>query len=74
MNENDLYFNAPSRWAQVRRIMYLAGFNYSFVQFLQDDVVPVYPTSTRSSVEKFVPLAPPVIKTLPNRRVGEKKK
>jgi hypothetical protein len=60
MNNNVLYFNAPSRWAQVRRIMYLAGFNYSFAQFLQDDVVPAYPR-TRSYVEKFVPLAPPII-------------
>jgi hypothetical protein len=74
MLNNVFYFNAPSRWAQVRRIMYLAGFSYTFAQFLQDDVVPPYPAQTRSSVEKFVPLASPVVKKMPNRKVGEKKK
>ncbi|MDR0835578.1 MAG: hypothetical protein LBN11_03225 [Tannerella sp.] len=59
MNENDLYFNAPSRWAQVKRIMHLAGISYSFAQFLQEDVIPAYPAQTRSSVEKFVPLGRP---------------
>ena len=61
MNDNIPYFNAPSRWAQVRRIKKLAGFSYSFSQFLQDDIVPDYPANTRSKVEKFIPLAPPVI-------------
>ncbi|MDR0796981.1 MAG: hypothetical protein LBE79_13190 [Tannerella sp.] len=61
MNNNVLYFNAPSRWAIVRRIMRLAGINHSFAQFLQDDRIPAYPATTRSYVEKdFVPLAPPV--------------
>jgi len=70
MNNSVLYFNAPSRWAIVRRIMYLAGIDYSFEQFLQDDVVPAYPTSTRSSsVDKpFVPLAPPVLKAIKDTR------
>jgi hypothetical protein len=46
----------------VRRIKKLAGLNYTFSQFLQDDVVPVYPTTTRRFDEKdFVPLAPPKI-------------
>ena len=64
MNNNILYFNAPSRWAQVRRIKRLAGISYTFAQFLRDDVVPAYPaTSLRQySGENFVPLAPPVIK------------
>jgi len=62
MNNNVPYFNAPSRWAIVRRIMRLAGFNYSFAQFLQDDIVPVYPTSARRYDDKsFVPLAPPKV-------------
>jgi len=70
MNDNVPYYNAPSRWAIVRRIMYLAGFDYSFEQFLKDDVVPAYPTSTRSSsVDKpFVPLAPPVLKAIKDTR------
>ena len=63
MNNNVPYFNAPSRWAQVRRIKRLAGISYSFSQFLQDDIVPVYPANTRQyDAKDFVPLAPPVMK------------
>jgi hypothetical protein len=73
MNNNVFYFNAPSRWAQVRRIMYLAGFEYSFSRFLTDDKAPAYPTSARSSsVEKFVPFAPPVISHIPDTRKRKK--
>jgi len=62
MNDNTLYFNAPSRWAQVRRIKKLAGINYSFSQFLLDDIVPEYPATKHSHVEKdFIPLAPPIV-------------
>jgi hypothetical protein len=60
MNDNVLYFNAPTRWAQVRRIMRLAGFDYSFERFLEEDIVPVYPTSSRSQTEDFRPFAPPI--------------
>ena len=63
MNDNVPYYNAPSRWAQIRRIKRLAGFNYSFSQFLQEDVAPSYPTTTRRLDDReFIPLAPPVIK------------
>ena len=69
MNDNVLYFNAPTRWAQVRRIKRLAGFDYSFSQFLQDDVVPEYPSATRSDRdETFVPLAPPIIRDIKDIR------
>ena len=69
MNNNVSYFNAPSRWAQVRRIKRLAGISYTFSRFLQDDVVPAYPTTTRQSTGKgFVPLAPPVIKDFSKTR------
>ena len=64
MNNNTLYFNAPTRWAQVRRIHKLAGINYTFSQFLQDDKVPAVPASTLRKGEEFIPLARPVIKTL----------
>ena len=68
MNDNVLYFNAPSRWAQIRRVMRLAGRNYSFSQFLSDDIIPEYPTATRNYVEKALPpLSPPVLKTFKNR-------
>ena len=63
MDDNIPYFNAPSRWAIVRRIKRLAGLNYSFSQFLQDDSIPVYPATLRRDAGKdFIPLAPPVIK------------
>jgi hypothetical protein len=74
MNDNVPYYNAPSRWAQVRRIMRLAGISYSFAQFLQDDVVPAYPAQTRSYVEKFVPYAPPVISLSKGEIIRSKKK
>jgi len=62
MNDNVAYFNAPSRWAQVNRIKKLAGFSYTFEQFLQDDVVPEYPKTTGTkNMEEFTPLAPPVV-------------
>jgi hypothetical protein len=70
MNDNVLYFNAPTRWAQVRRIKRLAGFDYSFEQFLQDDVVPAYPSMVRSGRrdnQEFVPFAPPVMKIMNDR-------
>jgi len=61
MNNNIFYFNAPTRWAQVRRVYKLAGINYSFSQFLIDDIVPAVPSSTRKAGETFIPLARPVI-------------
>jgi len=61
MNNNIPYFNAPTRWAQVRRIHKLAGIDYTFSQFLQDDKAPPIPASLRSQTEPFIPLAPPVI-------------
>jgi hypothetical protein len=66
MNNNVLYFNAPTRWAQVRRIKRLAGFDYSFEQFLRDDIVPEYPSTVRSGGDDkgFIPLAPPVIREM----------
>ena len=68
MANNVQYYNAPTRWAIVRRIMQLAGFNYSFSQFLQDDRVPAYPTTTRSDSKHFMPLAPPIIKDMRENR------
>ena len=68
MDNNVLYFNAPTRWAQVRRIYQLAGINYTFSQFLQDDVIPEVPSYKRSKAVDFIPLAPPVFKVLPDNR------
>lgn len=41
-----LYFNAPSRWAQMRRMNELEGTPYTFAQFLAEDVVPPVPPET----------------------------
>jgi hypothetical protein len=73
MNENMLYFNAPSRWAQVRRIKRMAGFDYSFQQFLLDDMVPEYPPEIRSrrTGKDFIPLAPPVVMDIKDTRGGK---
>jgi hypothetical protein len=67
MNDNTAYFNAPSRWAMVRRMMALSGkdADYTVEEFMTGDVIPQYPgpagRSTRSSSEPFVPLAPPIL-------------
>jgi hypothetical protein len=62
MNNNVAYFNAPSRWAQVNRIKKLAGISYTLKQFLQDEIIPEYPSATGTkSMEEFTPLAPPVV-------------
>ena len=68
MNNNVAYFNAPTRWAQVNRIYQYAGINYIFPQFLQDDQIPTVPSSTRSQVETFIPLAQPVVKIMSGGR------
>jgi len=72
MDDDWDYYNAPSRWAQVRRIMSLAGFDYSFEQFLADDEVPATTRSTRRS--QLAPLAPPVIKKVNDNFVIKRKK
>ena len=41
-----LYFNAPSRWAAIRRMNELEVTPYTFALFLADDVVPVVPPET----------------------------
>ena len=51
MNDNVAYFNAPSRWAQIRRIRRLAGEpDYTFDAFLLEDQRPAYPVGTRSGI------------------------
>jgi hypothetical protein len=65
MNDNVLYFNAPSRHAIVRRIKSLSGFDsdYTVAEFMAEDIVPAYPsTRTRSSVVPFRPLGRPLFR------------
>ncbi|MDR2891050.1 MAG: hypothetical protein LBV18_05555 [Alistipes sp.] len=63
MNDNVLYFNAPSRWFQIERMHRYGGLEYSFEQFLAEDARPPYPQQTRGEGVRapFVPLAPPVL-------------
>ena len=66
MNDNVAYFNAPSRWAQIRRIRRLAGEpDYTFDAFLLEDQRPAYPVGDLS---RFVPSGPPVVITEPSDR------
>jgi hypothetical protein len=64
MNDNVLYFNAPSRFAQIQRIYEWGGLEYSFEQFLEDDIIPPYPSNQRAKgsgvLAPFIPLAPPI--------------
>ncbi len=64
-----LYFNAPSRWAAMRRMNQLEGTPYTFAQFLVDDVVPVVPPqtplpgSTLTRAGSAIRHAPPIVVT-----------
>lgn len=75
MNDNVPYFNAPSRWVQIRRIRQLAGqSDYSFEEFLLEDRRPEYPAETRTDVgdfTRFVPSGTPVVFTGPSGRWSE---
>lgn len=72
MNDNVAYFNAPSRWTQIRRIRQLAGLpDYSFEAFLLEDRRPVCPVETRAGIgdfTSFVPSGTPVVFTGPSVR------
>ncbi len=69
MNDNVLYFNAPSRWAQMKRMYELAGIPYSFDQFLEEDEIPPYPAAAKLAIsyaEPFIPTGPPIVFTTPS--------
>lgn len=62
MQDNRLYYNSPSRYYIVERIMQIAGEELTLEKFIAKDVQKTDNTSqTKSSGEKFVPLAPPVL-------------
>jgi hypothetical protein len=68
MNDNVLYFNAPSRYAQVKRVMELSGEDtlYTLEDFIRDDKRPPYPTRTRGvDAERQIPLGHPVFVSIP---------
>ena len=62
MNNNVDYFNAPSRWAIVKRIMELAGQSYTIDQFIfEDRIIPASYAPAPTMAEKFEPLHPPIV-------------
>ena len=62
MEDNRMYYNAPSREAIVRRIFKASGKTFSLNDFYANDKVRVDNTvGSHNHVEKFVPLAPPVM-------------
>ncbi len=69
MNNNVYYFNAPSRYAQMQRIHDWGDVPYTFEDFLEDDIIPPYPSQQRAIGQgvsaPFVPLGLPKLLTIP---------
>lgn len=65
MNNNVPYYNAQSRWLIVKRIMQLAGIEYSFEDFIRDDITDndygSRGSMAGSGLNSAEPLAPPVL-------------
>lgn len=62
MNDNVPYFNGPSRELIVKRILNIAGKDYSWDDFLRSDKYePVSKLLYRNKIYKNKPLAPPVL-------------
>ncbi len=68
MEDNRPYFNAPSREAIVRRIFRISGTNFDFNTFVSKDRIKSDNTAQTAGIrgwrvpEKFIPLAPPVLR------------
>ena len=63
MNNNVLYYNAPSRWAIVSRVSRIAGLGIDFNTFAANEVIPPnpYPAPPMISADAaFVPLGEPI--------------
>ncbi len=63
---NELYYNAPSREAIVKRILTYAGYSYSFSDFVDNDIQKAPSTAAQAFTKgvnrlTFVPLAHPVL-------------
>ncbi|MBE6287577.1 MAG: hypothetical protein E7099_05250 [Mediterranea massiliensis] len=61
MNNNQPYFNAPSREAIVKRIMKLAGEEYSFESFAEKDKYNPLPNTRANVTKEFEPTPSPVM-------------
>lgn len=63
MNDNVLYYNAPSRWAIVSRISRIAGLDIDFDKFAVNEVIPPNPYPAPPMISTgaaFVPLGEPI--------------
>lgn len=62
MEDNRMYYNAPSREAIARRIFKASGKTFTMEEFYSKDKVKSDNTGTKANyVEDFIPLAPPVL-------------
>jgi hypothetical protein len=64
MNNNVPYYNAPTRWSAVQRIMQIAGQPFTFEQFVQTDVIDQSGlTMAKMAAEdrSMPPLHPPIL-------------
>lgn len=57
MADNIPYFNAPSRWAAVRRISDLCGLNITFGKYIATEEIPDYPAA-RAKARAGMPYVP----------------
>ena len=62
MEDNRLYYNSPSRYFIVERIMQIAGEEFSMEKFLEKDVEKTDNTQTKSTdMSEFRPLGKPIL-------------
>jgi len=64
MINNIPYYNAPSRWAAVKRIMVINNITFSLMDFVNVDIIDadgLNVAQTKGAVMSMPPLAPPVL-------------
>lgn len=63
MNNNVPYYNAPSRWAIVKRIMQISGQELNFEMFVRTDRIDIQGQAyakSKTQDKKMPPLSPPI--------------
>lgn len=62
MSNNIPYYNAPSRWAAVKRISDICGLGITFEEYTATEVIPEYPAAKERALRgvPFVPYGEPV--------------
>ncbi len=63
MDRNIAYYNAPSRWSIVKRIMQLAGEPFTFDDFVRTDHVQAPPETKSGLLKPVPPLGRPILLT-----------